>query len=88
MTKSILRLISYASIFCLFLSVFIACDNPETVSFQEKEKVKTTVTTAEQESIKIVVGAMITPSTGYAYYRQLLDYIGKKLGRQVEFIAQ
>lgn len=38
------------------------------------------------ESIRIAVGSMTTPKEGFAYYRQLLDYIGGKLGRPVEFI--
>ncbi len=88
MTKSILRLIGYASFICLLLSVLVGCEKPKAVSFQEKEKVKVRIATVEQESIKIVVGVLITPSTGYAYYRQLLDYIGEKLGKPVEFIAQ
>ncbi len=88
MTKSILRLISYGPIICLLLSVLVGCEKPKTVSFQEKEKVKVKIATPEEKSIKIVVGVLITPSTGYAYYRQLLDYIGEKLGRPVEFIAQ
>lgn len=38
--------------------------------------------------LKIVVGAAVTPETGFAYYRQLLDLIGEKMNRPVEFIIQ
>jgi phosphonate transport system substrate-binding protein len=36
--------------------------------------------------IRIAVGGMITPKAGYGYYRQLLDYIGEKLGMKVDFV--
>jgi len=36
--------------------------------------------------IRIAVGGMITPKEGFAYYRKLLDYIGEKSGRKVEFV--
>jgi phosphonate transport system substrate-binding protein len=39
-----------------------------------------------EKPIRIAVGGMITPREGFVYYRGYLDYIGKKLGRQVEFI--
>ena len=39
-----------------------------------------------EEPIRIAVGSMITPKAGYMYYKQLLDYIGKKVGKPVKFI--
>ncbi len=42
---------------------------------------------ADAESIHISVGSMITPKTERIYYNQLLDYIGKRLGRQVELMS-
>lgn len=36
--------------------------------------------------LRIAVGGMITPKEGFAYYKRFLDYIGKKLGRKVEFV--
>jgi phosphonate transport system substrate-binding protein len=45
-------------------------------------------TSVEEETIKIAVGSMITPKEGYAYYRQVLDYIGEKLGKRAEFIER
>ncbi|MBI5050148.1 MAG: phosphate/phosphite/phosphonate ABC transporter substrate-binding protein [Nitrospirae bacterium] len=39
-----------------------------------------------EEPIRIAVGSMITPKAGYVYYKQLLDYIEKKLGRTVKLI--
>jgi len=46
-------------------------------------------TDAEQPQttpLRIAVGGMITPKEGFAYYRKLLDYLGEKLERKVEFV--
>ncbi len=42
--------------------------------------------TVESKPLRIAVGAMITPKAGYAYYKQLLNYIGEKLNRPVKFV--
>ena len=42
----------------------------------------------EAEQLKVAVGAMISPKETFAYYRQLLDYIGRKLGREIQFIQR
>lgn len=36
----------------------------------------------------VAVAAMISPKETFGYYRQLLDYIGEKLGREVQFIQR
>jgi phosphonate transport system substrate-binding protein len=36
----------------------------------------------------VAVAAMISPKETFGYYRQLLDYIGVKLGREVQFIQR
>lgn len=38
--------------------------------------------------INICVGSMITPQEGYVYYKELLDYIGKRLNAKVNFIEK
>jgi len=42
----------------------------------------------ESDQLKVAVGAMISPKETFAYYRQLLDYIGQKLGRDIQFIQR
>lgn len=37
-------------------------------------------------AVRIAVGGLITPKEGFAYYRGFLDYIGKQLGRPVEYV--
>ncbi len=38
--------------------------------------------------LKVAVAAIISPKETFVYYRQLLDYIGQKLNREIEFIQR
>jgi phosphonate transport system substrate-binding protein len=42
----------------------------------------------ELTTFNVAVAAMISPKETFGYYRQLLDYIGEKLGREVQFIQR
>jgi len=42
----------------------------------------------ENPYLKVAVAAMISPKDTFVYYRQLLDYIGHNLGRDVQFIQR
>ena len=42
----------------------------------------------EAAQLKVAVAAIISPKETFAYYRQLLDYIGDKLGREIQFIQR
>lgn len=42
----------------------------------------------ERPTFKIAVGAMISPKETFVSYRQLLDYISGKLGREVELVQR
>ena len=39
-------------------------------------------------SLRVAVGAMISPKETFVYYRQLIDYIGKKMGRPVDLVQR
>ena len=39
-------------------------------------------------TLKVAVGAMVSPKETFVYYRQLLDYLAGKLGRQVELVQR
>jgi phosphonate transport system substrate-binding protein len=39
-------------------------------------------------SLRVAVGAMISPKETFVFYRQLLEYIGRKLGREVELVQR
>ena len=42
----------------------------------------------ESPSLRVAVAAMISPKETFVYYRQILDYIGDKLGRKVQLIQR
>ncbi len=50
-----------------------------------KALVETKVAT-EQEPLKVCVGSMISPKEGFRYYKKILDYIGKKLDREIKYV--
>ncbi len=59
------------------------------IDFSNKVKVEQPgVILTDSETLKVAVAAMISPKETVDYYRQLLDYIGKKLGRDVEFVQR
>jgi len=59
---------------------------PKKVNLEKREAPGPSVDLHGEKPILIAVGGMITPREGFVYYRGFLDYIGKKLGRPVEFI--
>lgn len=76
-----------------FLSLLLlglpACSDsgaPKKVSLEKREAARPPIERNGDAPIRIAVGGMITPREGFVYYRGFLDYIGKKLGRHVEFI--
>lgn len=42
----------------------------------------------ESAQLKVAVAAIISPKETFVYYRQLLDYIGLKMGREIQFIQR
>jgi len=43
---------------------------------------------SENPAFRVAVAAMISPKDTFVYYRQLLDYIGRNIGRDVQFIQR
>ncbi|MBF0398636.1 MAG: PhnD/SsuA/transferrin family substrate-binding protein, partial [Desulfobacterales bacterium] len=41
-----------------------------------------------EEPLKIGVAAMISPKDTFKYYKQLLDYVGEKIGNKVEIVQR
>jgi len=41
---------------------------------------------ARKDAIRIAVGGMITPKDGFIYYKAFVDYMGRKMGRPVQFV--
>jgi phosphonate transport system substrate-binding protein len=72
----------------IFLGI-VSCEKEEEsvkISFKERETITIDQKKTNGEGLRIAVGGMVTPREGYAYYRQLLDYIGKKMGIHVKFV--
>jgi len=42
----------------------------------------------EQHTLRVAVAAMVSPKETFVYYRQVLDYIGKRLDKDIEFIQR
>ena len=42
----------------------------------------------ESAQLKVAVAAIISPKETFVYYRQLLDYIGQRMGREIQFIQR
>lgn len=55
------------------------------IDLSKREEVKIAT---EKKSIRVAVGAMITPEESFVYYKAMLDYIGKKLKRPVEYVER
>ena len=43
---------------------------------------------SESTQLKVAVAAIISPKETFVYYRQLLDYIGQRMGREIQFIQR
>jgi phosphonate transport system substrate-binding protein len=44
--------------------------------------------TSGRPTLRVAVGAMVSPKETFVYYRQLLDYLGGKTGRDVELVQR
>ncbi len=77
---------------CSAILLFIyACGDTgyKPVDFSETVKVKRPdVQTLNPSQLRVAVAAMISPKETFVYYRQLLDYIGDKMGRKVRLIQR
>ena len=58
----------------------------EVISLEQREPAGPRSRLPAGDVVRIAVGGMITPREGFAYYRRLLDYLGEKLSRPVEFV--
>jgi phosphonate transport system substrate-binding protein len=84
--KKLLFTISAALFFTI--SVF-SCNRSEEAKVIDLEERKPLMERPEKSDhipIRIAVGGMITPREGFAYYKQFLDYIEEKMGREVKFV--
>lgn len=76
------------AVMILNLMAIAGCEKEKSakISLENKEIVKAKAGEAQQNHLRVAVGAMLTPREGFVYYRQFLDYIGEKLGMHVDLI--
>ncbi|MDR3553371.1 MAG: phosphate/phosphite/phosphonate ABC transporter substrate-binding protein [Syntrophobacteraceae bacterium] len=76
----------------LVVCVFAGCgkeNNSRVVDFTKTIPVaRPSERTTGQPPLKVAVGAMVSPKETFVYYRQLLDYLGNKLGRHIELVQR
>ncbi len=92
------RSIFKKNLFIFSLAIFVAlvwlyaCGSEtdiRVVDFSKTVVVEKPATQSPQNNhLKVAVAAMISPKETFVYYRQLLDYIGRHLGRDVHFIQR
>ncbi len=85
----VLRTILTLGFVCLIFMGITGCDQNEkakVISLEKRDVVEEKVSPPEEKPLKFAVGGMVTPREGLAYYRNLLDYIGEKLGKKIEFV--
>ncbi len=74
---------------CILLTGCGRDQAPVTVDFSKKEPVQHPATaTPDKHLLRVAVGAMVSPQQTFIYYRQLLDYLGERLGFNVELVQR
>lgn len=58
-------------------------DFSSTVHVEQPDRADT-----ENASLRVAVAAMISPKETFVYYREMIDYLGRRLGRQVHLIQR
>ena len=84
-----LRILIIISFVLILMAGLISCSRkqePKKISLEEDIALEAQEVLPEKNPIRIAIGSMITPREGYAYYKQLLDYIGEKMERPVKLI--
>jgi phosphonate transport system substrate-binding protein len=75
-----------------FTALLLACGPEGNGKVVDFEKTISVARPGEQQpgrsSLKVAVGAMISPKETFVYYRQLLDYLSGKLGKEVELVQR
>lgn len=89
MVKILERINYLLVIVCSFSILFTACQSEkvEQVSLSEKEVIAA-YPVNEVNGIKIAVSAIISPKKTFIYYKELLDYISKKINTPVKLVQR
>ncbi|MEW6714730.1 MAG: phosphate/phosphite/phosphonate ABC transporter substrate-binding protein [Nitrospirota bacterium] len=86
--KSSYRLIFTLVFFCIYL-LFSGCTKKEEAAkVSLKNGRGQTESVKEKEALKIAVSAIISPKKTFIFYRDILDYISRKMGVPVELVQR
>lgn len=75
----------------LVLTLTAGCSRnrePRAVDLEKREASLPAAKPSAEKTLRVAIGGMITPKEGFAYYREFLDYIGKRLNRHVELVER
>lgn len=80
-------------VWCLFFSgLFWGCTRDSdtiVIDFQQTVPAKKPAISSQRSpSLKVAVGAMVSPKETFVYYRQLIEYLGKKMNTPVELVQR
>ncbi len=81
----------YVTMFISMLAVLLTSCQPASqpaIDLSSPGENTTPTSVSGQAPLRVAVAAMISPNETFNYYRDLLDYIGKKMGRSVELIQR
>ncbi|MBI4654645.1 MAG: hypothetical protein HY752_06580 [Nitrospirae bacterium] len=84
-----LKMLIIISLVLILMADLIGCSReqePKKIILEEDIVLEAEEELPEKNPIRIAIGSMMTPKEGYAYYKQLMDYIGEKMGRPVKLI--
>jgi len=72
----------------LCISLFSGCEREKAERISLKDVEIKQATSLQDNTLKIAVSAIISPKQTFIYYRELLDYISRKMGVPVELIQR
>jgi len=76
-------------IFLSIIFIFSCEKNENKIKINTKNILKTdSIKIADENKIRVAVSAMVSPKNTFKYYKEILDYIGKKLGKEVELVQR
>jgi phosphonate transport system substrate-binding protein len=89
MSKKIKFLVSYLIITVVMVASGCGREADVVVDFSKTVAVEQPgIHMPKKPGLSVAVAAMISPKETFVYYRLLLDYIGEKLGREVQFVQR
>jgi phosphonate transport system substrate-binding protein len=79
-------------LFLLILFILSGCcreSDPRTVDFDKTMPVaRPGEKSSDRQSLRVAVGAMVSPKETFVYYRQLLDYLANNLDREAQLVQR